>query len=303
MNTKIQSKTLSDSNIIMLSDSYKVTHYNQYPPGVKGVYSYFESRGGRWSDIVFFGLQYILKRYLQGQQVTIEKIAEAKSFFGAHFFGNKTLFNEQGWMHILNNHAGRLPVRIKAVPEGTVVPVSNVLMTIENTDPHCWWLPNYLETLLVQVWYPSTVATNSRMSRRVLLQFLEETGDPSLIDFKLHDFGFRGSTSVESAGLGGAAHLVSFKGTDTMAALVVARDYYGEQMAGFSIPAAEHSTITSWGEENEAGAYYEYASAVSGRIRCGCKRQLRHFQRLPKYLGKGTSREGFFQKRHASYPS
>ncbi len=105
------------------------------------------------------------------------------------------------------------------------------------------------------VWYPSTVATQSREMRRVLLKYLVMTGDPSLIDFKLHDFGFRGSTSVESAGIGGAAHLVNFLGTDTLAALDVAEDYYDEESAGFSIPAAEHSTITSWGRENEAEAF------------------------------------------------
>jgi nicotinamide phosphoribosyltransferase len=140
-------------------------------------------------------------------------------------------------------------------PEGTTVPTGNVLMTIENTDEEFAWITNYLETLLSMVWYPSTVATQSREMRRVLLKYLVMTGDPSLIDFKLHDFGFRGSTSVESAGIGGAAHLVNFLGTDTLAALDVAEDYYDEESAGFSIPAAEHSTITSWGRENEAEAF------------------------------------------------
>ncbi len=241
-------------NIILLTDSYKVSHHRQYPPGTESVFSYFESRGGAFDDTVFFGLQYYLKKYLAGQVVTAGQIDAAEEFFKPHFFGNGSLFNRAGWEHILNRHGGRLPVRICAVPEGTPVPVSNVLMTIENTAPACFWLTNYLETLLVQVWYGSTVATQSRDMKRTLLQFLHETGDPGLVDLKLHDFGFRGVSSVETAGVGGAAHLVSFRGTDTMAGLIMARNYYGCETAGYSIPAAEHSTQNSWGREHEAAA-------------------------------------------------
>ncbi len=240
-------------NIILLTDSYKVTHHKQYPPDTETVFSYFESRGGAFDETVFFGLQYYLKRYLAGQVVTATGIDEAESIFKPHFFGDGTLFNRSGWEHILNVHDGRLPIRIRAVPEGSVVPVSNVLMTIENTDPACFWLTNYLETLLVQVWYGSTVATQSREMKRTLLEFLEETGDPKLVDLKLHDFGFRGVSSVETAGVGGAAHLINFQGTDTMAGMI-ARNYYGCETAGYSIPAAEHSTQNSWGRENEADA-------------------------------------------------
>ncbi len=93
------------------------------------------------------------------------------------------------------------------------------------------------------------------MKKEIILKYLEKTGDPSLIDFKLHDFGFRGSTSVESAGIGGCAHLVNFKGTDTIAGVLLAKEYYGEDMAGFSIPASEHSTMTAWGKENECKAF------------------------------------------------
>ncbi|XP_062605553.1 nicotinamide phosphoribosyltransferase-like, partial [Saccostrea cucullata] len=157
----------------------------------------------------------------------------------------------------LQHHNGCLPVRIRAVPEGSVVPYKNVLFTVENTDPKCFWLTNYLETLLVQVWYPMTVATNSRYQKETIASYLHETADNlDSLPFKLHDFGFRGSTSVESAGIGGAAHLVNFKGTDTIAALCVARKYYACQIAGFSVPAAEHSTITTWGKEGEKEAFH-----------------------------------------------
>jgi len=243
------------ANLLLRTDSYKVTHWRQYPPKTEFVYSYFESRGGKFHDVVFFGLQYYLKRYLEGSVVTQEDIEEADAFFRAHFGdGEGRLFNRAGWQYIVREHGGRLPVVIRAVPEGTLVPCDSVLMTIENTDPHCHWLTNYLETLLVQVWYGCSVATQSRAMKSLLLKYLHQTGDPGLIDFKLHDFGFRGVSSVETAGIGGAAHLVSFRGTDTLEGLVVARDYYAEPMAGFSIPAAEHSTITSWGRQHEIDA-------------------------------------------------
>ena len=249
-----------DVNTVELSDSYKVTHWKQYPPGTTKIFSFFESRGGAFPDVTFYGLQYYLKRYLSGRIVTPENVEEAAEDFEAHF-GTGGAYNRAGWDRILTVHGGRLPVVIKAVAEGTNVPTRNVLMTVENTDPELPWVTNYVETLLSMVWYPSTVATQSRYMRKRVLKYLEETGDPSLIDFKVHDFGFRGSTSVESAGIGASAHLVSFKGTDTFQGLRVAKKYYGEPMAGFSIPAAEHSTITSWGRENEKEAYANMLTA------------------------------------------
>ena len=192
-------------NLLLRTDSYKFTHWKQYPPGTEQVYSYFESRGGKWPEVVFFGLQYYLKKYLEGPVVTRQAIDEAEEMVGRHF-GDASLFNRRGWEYLLWVHGGRLPLRILAVPEGTPVPPHNVLMTVENTDPVCYWLPNYVETLLVQAWYGSTVATQSREMKKLVLKYLERTGDPSLIDFKVHDFGFRGVSSVESAGVGGAAH-------------------------------------------------------------------------------------------------
>lgn len=243
-----------ESNILLLTDSYKVSHWKQYPAGTTKVYSFFESRGGEYPEVTFFGLQYFIKRYLQGVVVSKEKIDEAEEIFALHF-GTRELFNRADWEYILETHGGRLPVEIRAVPEGTPVTTSNVLMTIVNTDPRTAWLTNYLETILSQVWYPSTVAAVSRGMRATIRKYLEETGDPAGIDFKLHDFGFRGSTSVESAGLGDAAHLLSFSGTDTLEGIMLARRYYSATMPGFSIPAAEHSTITSWGRAGETAAY------------------------------------------------
>lgn len=254
MNALFRNPVRVRQNLITSTDSYKISHWKQYPPKTTNVYSFFESRGGVFPDVTFFGLQYQIQKYLAGVVVTKEDIEEAREYFASHF-GTPALFNEAGWRRIVEVHKGRLPVVIKAAPEGLSVPVGNVLMTVEVTDPELPWLTNYLETLLSQVWYPSTIATQSRAMRNLVLSYLEKTGEPSLIDFKVHDFGYRGSTSVESAGIGAAAHLLSFKGTDTLAGIDLARDYYHEPMAGFSIPAAEHSTITSWGRENEREAF------------------------------------------------
>ena len=240
-------------NMIIATDSYKVTHWKQYPHGTEHVYSYYESRGGDTQKTVFFGLQYYLKKYLEGSVVTSEMIDEAQVFFEGHF--GRDVFNADGWHRIVDVHDGRLPVVIKAVPEGSLVDTLTPLMTVENTDPELSWLTNYIETILCEIWYPITVATRSYYMRQTISRYLEENGTPGDIGFKLHDFGCRGSTSMESASIGGAAHLVNFIGTDTMVALEMLRDYYGCDMAGFSIPASEHSTITSWGREHEVDAF------------------------------------------------
>jgi nicotinamide phosphoribosyltransferase len=174
-------------NFLLRTDSYKFTHWKQYPPHTTGIYSYLESRGGMFPNTVFFGLQYYLKAYLEGPRFTPADIAQADEFCRQHL--GSALFNREGWTRLYEKHRGILPVRIKAVPEGTVVQLQNVLVTIENTDPEFPWLTNYLETLLLKVWYPTTVATLSREIKKIIGGFLERTGDPSLLPFKLHDFG------------------------------------------------------------------------------------------------------------------
>mmetsp|Transcript_63779 Transcript_63779/g.103318 ORF Transcript_63779/g.103318 Transcript_63779/m.103318 type:complete len:524 (+) Transcript_63779:88-1659(+) len=254
-------------NIILLSDSYKVSHWKQYPAGTEYVYSYFESRGSDnvgWDSVCFFGLQYFMKRYLLGQVVTKEKIDEAAEIYAEHFGDGVTpnpgMFYREGWDYILAKHGGVLPIEIKAVPEGMVIPNKTVLFTMVNTDPKCFWLTNFLETLLVQVWYPMTVCSNSRFQKISIAKYLEATGltdwaAPNGTAFKLHDFGYRGVSSVESAAIGGCAHLVNFLGTDTVAAMICASRYYGAtKAAGGSVPASEHSTITSWGVDGECAA-------------------------------------------------
>lgn len=244
--------SLTTVSNILRSDSYKVSHDKQYPPNTTNIYSYMESRGGLFPETVMFGLTYYLKEYLS-KPVTMADVDRAEERMTKHL--GPGIFNRAGWERIVNVHKGMIPVRIKAVPEGTVVPTRNVLMTLENTDPELPWVTNYVETMLLKIWYPITVATISRQIKKLIHRYLDETGDPAGLEFKLHDFGYRGVSSEESAAIGGMAHLVNFKGTDTMIALEAASFYYNEDMAGFSIPAAEHSTITAWGEEFEYEAY------------------------------------------------
>lgn len=241
-------------NRVIDTDSYKASHWLQYPPKTTLVHSYLESRGSQCDYLVtvFFGLQYILKKYFT-DPITQVEIDEANAIAIPH--GEP--FNYQGWLNLLKKHQGRLPLRIRSVPEGSCVPIRNVLMTIENTDPEFYWLTSWFETQFLRIWYPVTVATQSFYIKRDIYRFLQDTSDnpDEEILYKLHDFGSRGVSSAETAAIGGAAHLVNFLGTDTMPSLVLHRKYYHADMAGFSIPAAEHSTITAWGRENELNAY------------------------------------------------
>ena len=239
-------------NPILNTDSYKTSHFLQYPPGTQRVFSYVESRGGDHDRTVFFGLQAILKREFM-TPVTAGDIAEAEELLSAH----GVPFNRAGWERIVERHRGLMPLEVRAVAEGSVVPVHMPLMTVVNTDPELPWVTSYAETALLRVWYPITVATISWHVRQAIKAALEKTADDPLAElpFKLHDFGARGVSSETSAALGGLAHLVSFQGSDTLSAILAARRWYHEPMAAFSIPAAEHSTITSWGREREADAY------------------------------------------------
>lgn len=248
-------------NLILMTDSYKSSHFLQYPPKTTGMFSYLESRGGKYRDTVFFGLQYIINKYL-AKRVTEADVHEAAKFFAAH--GEP--FPLDGWMRVVNTYGGSIPVRVKAVREGTVVPTHNVLMTVESTDNELFWMVNWIEALLHRVWYPITVATTSFQIKRVIKEFLERTADDPAAElpFKLHDFGGRGVSSHESAGIGGAAHLVNFMGSDTVEGILLANQYYDHPMAAFSIPAAEHSTVTSWGREGELKAFRNMIDQFSG---------------------------------------
>lgn len=244
--------SIISNNLILDTDSYKASHWLQYPPKTTAMYSYMESRGGLYSKTVFFGLQYYLEEYLS-KSITPEMVDDADIFFQKHGL----TFNKKGWMRIAKDLGGKLPIRIHAAPEGMIIPTNNVLLTVESTDPETFWIVSWLETLLVRLWYPITVATRSFHIKERIYQSLKKSADnPDLeIDFKLHDFGARGTSSQETTAIGGAAHLINFKGSDSVVGVLMANHYYDCDMAGFSIPAAEHSTITSWGQNNEEAAY------------------------------------------------
>lgn len=241
-------------NWLMDTDSYKLSHPQLYPKGMNYMMSYLESRGGDFPEVTFFGLQYLLKKYLS-KRITMDDILYAQRFFKKH----GVPFDYDGWRHIAVNCGGYLPVKISAVEEGSTIPTGNALLTVESTDPRVPWIVSHIETILVRLWYPTTVNTLSRNTKELIYQYLEDTSDDpnGEIAFKLHDFGSRGVSSQESAAIGGGSHLVNFMGSDTVAGIEFIRNYYSykDLMPAFSIPASEHSTITSWGEENEFEAY------------------------------------------------
>lgn len=244
-------------NFIDLSDSYKDGHWAMLPDDTEAVFSYGESRvGAVFSFTQFIGLQMILKRYFAGVVVTQSDIEEAFAFDKDHF-GDDSVFNRAMWEHIVKVHGGRLPIRIKAVPEGMAVPIGNVMTTVENlggkiTAP----LTNYVETILTHVWHPSNVATIGRDLRNYFKRAFDISCDNEAnLPFMLNDFGFRGVSSVESAGYGGAAHCLNFMGSDTKIGVRYAMRYYGAKMPAFSVRATEHSVMTAKGEAGEYDTY------------------------------------------------
>ena len=259
-------------SLILKSDSYKFTHNPQYPKGTTKVISYLESRGGLFDTTVFYGLQFLLKKHFEGVVVTKQDVDKAKKIIDNHIGPN--IFNYEGWMRIVNVHGGKIPIKIKAVPEGTVLKNSNVLMIVENTDEELPWITNFCESILLQLWYPITVSTLSREIKKNIIKYLKKTTSYSkeeiknLCKFSLNDFGYRGASSDESAAIGGSAHIVNFSGSDNISAIDLIMTYYNtDEMLAFSIPASEHSTITSWGEENEVKAYENMLNAYPTGIR------------------------------------
>jgi nicotinamide phosphoribosyltransferase len=255
------------TNIILATDSYKHSHFLQYPPEAARISAYLEARTNPFSDeVLFMGLQPFLIDML-ARPITAADIQEADALCTAH----GVPFNRAGWDAILNDHNGYLPIEISALPEGMIAPSSVPLAQVVNTDPRMPWLATFIETALLRaIWYPTTVGTLSWKCKRVIKAGLNKSSDDvaGQLPFKLHDFGARGVSSAESAALGGLAHLVNFMGTDTMEALVAARRYYGAtDMPGFSIPAAEHSTMTSWGRDREEAAYANMLDSFAGEGR------------------------------------
>lgn len=248
-------------NPLLLTDAYKIGHVFQYPKGTTLVYSNLTPRKSRMpgvDKVVFFGLQNFIKEYLIKQ-------------FSEHFFNRPEaeVVEEYKWEverqlpplpsyeHVRALHRyGRLPLRIDALPEGTRVPMGVPCLTMWNTHPDFFWLTNFVETIMSSyLWQPCTTATIAYEFKRVMLEWAVKTGVPvEFVDWQGHDFSFRGMSSPQSAVASGMAHLTSFRGTDTLAALMQIEKSYGYAVGlGYagSVPATEHSVMCSGTQESE----------------------------------------------------
>lgn len=254
---KYEAKPPRKFNLILAVDSYKFSHQFSYPKNVCGMASYIEARTGGKDVMIPFGLQATLQRYLS-EAITVEQIDEAEAFAKAH--GEP--FDRKVWEHIIEHYNGFLPVLIRAVPEGTPVRSGNAMVTIMCVDEvvaeNVFWLCSYLETFLLRaVWYPSTIATMDYDIKREMKRFYEIAGaDLNFLPFALHDFGGRGVTCHEQAGIGGAAHTLNFMGSDTVEGVDYANYWYSSAMSAFSVPATEHSVECSFGLSNEGEIAY-----------------------------------------------
>lgn len=248
-------------NPIFLIDFYKVGHVSQYPDDVTQVWSNWTPRGSRidgQKTVVHFGLQYFIKKYLI-EEFESEFFAQPLEYV-LHEYRNviqKTLgVVNPRTDHISYLHARQcLPIAIYSIPEGDSTPLGVPSLVITNTDPKCYWLPNYLETLLsCCLWKPSTSATTAQRYRKLFLKYAKEAGetDFGFVDWMGHDFSMRGMSGVEDAVLSGMGHLLSFSGTDSLPAILAARRYYSADLTiGGSVPATEHSVMCAGNQDGE----------------------------------------------------
>lgn len=253
-------------------DAYKYGHFSQYEPGTSRIYSNFTPRtdrlapAGAYSDgkVVFFGLQPFLEQFLKKEfkrgffKKPLEKVVAEYKRRVDSVLGPDVITLD----HIVALHKlGYLPLKIKALPEGSVVPVGTPVFTVTNTVPEAFWLVNYIESVLsAEVWQASTAATIARRFRKLFTEYAEKTGvDVSFVDFQGHDFSFRGLGGVDDTMKVGAGHLLSFAGTDSILAIDFVEEYYkansNKELVGVSVPATEHSVMTQAGVEGEFDLY------------------------------------------------
>ncbi len=251
---------------LLLKDAYKAGHVFQYPKGTTLVYSNLTPRKSRVEGVdkvTFFGLQYFLKEYL------LKEFRESFFEVPRHVVLSTYKRRMDTYLgpgmnldHIANLHElGFLPLHIKGVAEGSSVPFRTPLLTLHNTFDDFFWLTNMLETLLSNIlWLPTTSATTALRYRKEFERACRVTGgDKDFIKWQGHDFSFRGLSGVESAALSGAAHLLSFTGTDTIPSIDLLEQFYGadaeKELIGGSVPATEHSVMSVGGQEDEVETF------------------------------------------------
>ncbi|WKB79883.1 nicotinate phosphoribosyltransferase [Cellulophaga lytica] len=251
-------------NPLLYTDGYKVDHRRQYPEGTTLVYSNWTPRKSRIDaidEVVFFGLQYFIKKYIIEEFNTNffnkpkKEIAEKYSRRINNYLGP----NSVGIKHIEDLHdLGYLPMVIKALPEGSSVPIRVPMMTMYNTLPEFFWLTNYFETILsTTIWMPCTSATIAKQYRKILDKYAKETSTAlEFVDWQGHDFSMRGIAGMEAAVMSASGHLLSFSGTDTIPAIDFLEEYYNansdNELVGGSVAATEHSVMcmgTNTGEQ------------------------------------------------------
>jgi nicotinamide phosphoribosyltransferase len=248
-------------NFILLTDGYKLDHRRQYPDNTQFVMSNWTARATRipnCNSVVFFGLQYFLKKYFQRKAYSeffshpLDSVVQYYKEFLDGYLGPAHGIDVE---HISELHKlGYIPLKFRALPEGTSVPLRVPMFTVENTHPDFAWVTNYFETLIsCEVWQACTSASLSKRMRKILIDGAVETGGPvDFVDWQGHDFSFRGMAGANAAAISGAAHLLSFKGTDTLPAIELLKDYYDATgLIGGSVPATEHSVMCAGGKEDE----------------------------------------------------
>jgi len=236
------------------TDSYKLSHMPQYVKNADMMISYIESRGGEFDRVMNFGLEMITKEYLL-QRLTHDQVDNMIEWATEHMNGNMVDNLEIALRAVVDELDGKLPIRIRNAKEGLMIPNHNVIATVETTiaDKRWFSIVSYFETKLIRAWSPMTVGTTSWYVRQSIMAALNKSSDDpeAEINFKFHDFGSRGVGGYEVAAFAGAAHLVSFMGTDTVAAVHAVEFAYGMRMAGYSIPASEHSSTCTHGKGHE----------------------------------------------------
>lgn len=259
---------------LLYKDFYKVDHRSQYPKGTEVVYSNITPRASRVASadkVVVFGIQYFLMDYLKRRfddgffnKPKTEVVAKYKRRIESSLGKDCITFKHIEDLHDL----GYLPLKIKALPEGTLCPIRVPFLTIKNTHPDFFWLTNFLETIMCNViWGAVTSATTAYEYKKMLTQYANETSDiPEFVQWQGHDFSMRGMFGLEAALISGGAHLLSFTGTDTIPAIDFLEQFYGadsdKELVGASVPATEHSVMCMGGQESELDTYKRLLTEV-----------------------------------------